>query len=121
MSQYVFIREERQRPTLAATTAHAPMDIHGPAREPDADEILVYLRLLLTKAAEQSAPITREVLRWHGAKTPLFDGVVDWFDRIDAFVTGARGVRVPREAVQHMDVTVKEAQRLALLAAVAHA
>jgi len=51
----------------------------------DADEVLVYLRLLLTKAAEQSAPITREVLRWHGAKTPLFDGVVEWFDRIDRF------------------------------------
>jgi hypothetical protein len=25
------------------------------------------------------------VLRWHGAKTPLFNGVVDWFDRINAF------------------------------------
>jgi hypothetical protein len=51
----------------------------------DADEILLYLRLLLTKAAELSAPITREVLMQHGAKTPLFDGVVEWFDRIDGF------------------------------------
>jgi hypothetical protein len=50
----------------------------------DADEILVYLRLLLAKAAELGGFITRDLLREHGSKTPLFEGVVDWFDRIDA-------------------------------------
>jgi hypothetical protein len=49
----------------------------------DADEVLVYLRLLLAKAAERSVKMTRGILREHGAKTPLFEGVVSWFDRID--------------------------------------
>lgn len=49
----------------------------------DADEILVYMRLLLTKAAELGTPLTRCLLQEHGANTPLFAGVPDWFDRIN--------------------------------------
>ena len=40
--------------------------------------------------------------------------VTDALDEIDAFVTRSRGVRVPREALAHIDFGVKEAQRLAL-------
>lgn len=50
----------------------------------DADEILVYMRLLLERAAALSKPITRDILRAHGGTTPLFAGVGEWFDRIDA-------------------------------------
>jgi hypothetical protein len=50
----------------------------------DADEILVYLQLLLKQAKALGLPITRDVLRIHGAKTPLFAGVTDWFERINA-------------------------------------
>lgn len=50
----------------------------------DADEILVYMRLLLTKAVALGAPLTRSILQQHGSKTPLFEGVSEWFDRIDA-------------------------------------
>ncbi len=60
-------------------------------RKGDADEILVYLRLLLDRAAEARVPVTSAVLREHGAKTPLFEGVKDWFARIDAHA-GERGL-----------------------------
>jgi hypothetical protein len=53
-------------------------------RRHDADEILVYLRMLLEAAKHCSAPITAAVLSEHGAATPLFEGVGEWFDRIDA-------------------------------------
>ena len=53
----------------------------------DADPILVYLRMLLDRAAATARPITREVLREHGAKTPLFAGVAEWFERINAHAT----------------------------------
>ena len=52
----------------------------------------------------------RYVLRIPNTET----NVIDALDAIDAFVTGSRGVRVPREAVAHIDVKVKEGQRLAL-------
>lgn len=59
----------------------------------DADEILVYLRLLLKRAAELERPITREVLLEHGARTPLFQGVPEWFERIEAHAE-ARGLAI---------------------------
>lgn len=49
----------------------------------DADQILTFLRHLLLRASEVGAPITRDVLKAHGSETPLFEGVEDWFDRID--------------------------------------
>jgi glycosyltransferase involved in cell wall biosynthesis len=50
------------------------------------------------------------VLRIENTET----SVIDALDAIDAFVTRSRGVRVPRSAVGHLDVAVKEGQRLAL-------
>jgi hypothetical protein len=50
------------------------------------------------------------VLRIENAET----NVIDALDRIDDFVARSRGVRVPREAVADLDVSVKERQRLAL-------
>ena len=49
----------------------------------DADEILVYMRLILELARKAGRPVTREVLREHGAATPFFEGVEHWFTRID--------------------------------------
>ena len=40
--------------------------------------------------------------------------VVDELPRIEAFMQGCRGVRVPRSSVAHIDVARKEEQRLAL-------
>jgi len=45
--------------------------------------------------------------------------VVDEADRIDAFVNGARGLRVPRSLIEHLDVAVKERQRLEVFGEVA--
>lgn len=50
----------------------------------DADEILVYLRLLMERAEALGTPLTRLILQEHGSRTPLFEGVEGWFERIDA-------------------------------------
>lgn len=52
----------------------------------------------------------RYVLRIDNTET----NVIDAEDAIEDFVARSRGVRVPRSAVGHIDVTVKEGQRLAL-------
>jgi haloacid dehalogenase-like hydrolase len=62
-------------------------------RAEDADEVLVYLTLLLEKAAERGLPITRSILREHGARTPLFDGVPSWFARVDEYAA-QRGLQL---------------------------
>ncbi len=50
----------------------------------DADEILVYMRLMLERAREKGVAVTRAALAAHGRSTPLYDGVDTWFERIDA-------------------------------------
>jgi hypothetical protein len=58
-------------------------DVAREKKKHDADEILVYLRLLLEKARRKNLSVSRDVLRDHGQRTPLFAGVAEWFDRID--------------------------------------
>ena len=59
----------------------------------DADEILVYMQLMLEKAAIADKPVTRAQLRAHGSEAPLFAGLEDgsWFDRINTHA-GERGL-----------------------------
>jgi haloacid dehalogenase-like hydrolase len=51
----------------------------------DADEILVYMHLMLEKARACGVPVTVEDLRSHGNAAPLFPGLADrsWFERIN--------------------------------------
>src|SRR5688500_730762 len=67
--------------------------VHDVKKAEDADEVLVYLRLLLVKAAERSVKMTRAILQEHGAKTPLFEGVTSWFARIDEYAA-QRGLQL---------------------------
>jgi phosphoserine phosphatase len=53
-------------------------------RTHDADEILIYMRLMLEKARARGIAITRELLREHGSAAPLFPGLDTWFSRINA-------------------------------------
>ena len=51
----------------------------------DADNILVYLQLMLERAREKGVELTRERLTAFGARLDFFEGVAAWFDRVDAF------------------------------------
>lgn len=60
-------------------------------READADNILMYMQLMLARARENGEPITRRLLGEHGQDVKLFDGLKTdltgpgWFERINAF------------------------------------
>ena len=56
-------------------------------REEDADEILVYMHLMLEKAKAAGEAVTKQMLREHGREARLFDGLDGeaWFTRINAF------------------------------------
>ena len=57
-------------------------------RQHDADEILVYMRLMLQRAKDKGVAVTKDALAAHGASTPLFKGVETWFERINAHAAG---------------------------------
>ncbi len=66
-------------------------EVRAQAQRHDADEILTYMRLMVDRSARRNVPITRELLRRHGAATPLFAGVPEWFPRMNAYAA-ARGL-----------------------------
>lgn len=58
-------------------------------REENADEILVYMHLMLEKAREAGEVVTKEMLREHGRRARLFPGLDGkrWFERINRFAS----------------------------------
>lgn len=56
-------------------------------KQHDADEILVYMQLMMRKAHEKSVSVTKENLRNHGRASQLFEGLADksWFSRLNEF------------------------------------
>ncbi len=56
-------------------------------KQEDADEILVYMQLMLEKAKEAGQTVTKQMLKEHGEKAELFQGLEGriWFKRIDQF------------------------------------
>lgn len=62
-------------------------------QEHQADEVLVYMNLMLRKAAAAGVPVRRDDFKTRGKAIQLFDGVVEWFDRITAYGR-SKGVRI---------------------------
>lgn len=57
------------------------------AKKHNADEILVYMKLMLELSHEKKIPVTRQELKKHGESIPLFEGLADgsWFKRMNKF------------------------------------
>lgn len=55
------------------------------AKDHQADEVLVYMNLMLRKAAGANVPVRKEDFKERGSAIQLFDGVVDWFARINDY------------------------------------
>lgn len=60
-------------------------DVNSLAATEQADPILMYMRLMLTKAGAASKPVRKEDFKKHGAGISFFEGVEQWFDRISAY------------------------------------
>lgn len=74
-------------PDVGLTPAEFWTEVKRRTREYDADEILVYMHLMLEKAREKERSVTIEELRRHGEQAPLFPGLAggEWFRRINSF------------------------------------
>ncbi|MFZ5537711.1 MAG: HAD family hydrolase [Pseudomonadota bacterium] len=66
-------------------------EVHEVAQAHQADEVLVYMNLMLRKAAAANVPVRREDFKARGKSIALFDGVEEWFGRINAYAK-AKGV-----------------------------
>lgn len=60
-------------------------EVHKIAKEHQADEVLVYMNLMLRKAAAANVPVRREDFKARGRSIQLFEGVKEWFKRLNAY------------------------------------
>lgn len=61
------------------------------AKENNADQILAYMKMMRDLSFEKQLPFTRREFQEYGATVLLFDGVQEWFGRINAYAA-KRGV-----------------------------
>ena len=59
----------------------------------EVEKILAYMFVMIKKCKERGIPLTEEYLRSCGENVELFNGVLTWFDRINAFGE-SMGVRI---------------------------
>jgi len=51
----------------------------------EADEILAYMQKMLEEARHKKIPVTKQSFQDYGKKIKFFDGVEEWFERINAY------------------------------------
>lgn len=81
------IQEHTLLPELKEEKGRFWVRVKKEAKRHDADEILTYMRLMVELSRQRRVPITRALLRKHGRETQLFDGVLEWFGRINTYGT----------------------------------
>jgi hypothetical protein len=77
----------------------------------NADQILIYMLCMLEHANAKNLPITHDLLRQHAKEAPLFDGVIEWFDRINDHA-GARGLTLEHYVISSGNEEMIRATRI---------
>lgn len=81
------IQENSFLPDIGMTTKEFWDEVKTITKKNDADEILVYMQLMLEKAKQKGLEINKRTLRNYGKSSQLFSGLKDnaWFERINQF------------------------------------
>lgn len=87
MQEYDFI------PAVGKSNADFWSESSGLARDEDADPILTYMARMIAEARAKNIPLTRASFRESGSKIDLYQGVAEWFSRIDAY-GAAKGLNI---------------------------
>lgn len=87
MQEFEFI------PSLSLSAQEFWQGANDMARREGMDGVLAYMYYMLTMSKAKNKPIKREELVQQGKSVELFDGVEEWFDRINAYGEEA-GVKV---------------------------
>lgn len=73
-------------------------EVRSQCKEHDADNILIYMRLMLQKAEAAQVQVRRQSFVEYGKKLKLFRGVEEWFERINRYGK-AGGFRVSHHII----------------------
>jgi phosphoserine phosphatase len=87
------MQEHQFLPDIEVTPAAFWKEVHETAKQHQADEVLVYMNLMLRKANANNVPVRREDFKSRGKSIKLFEGVPEWFARISAYAK-SKGVEL---------------------------
>lgn len=79
MQEYDFV------PAIGMTSERFWKEVSELTKKHDADQILVYMMHMLDKAQGAHVPVRKENFVEFGRSVTLFEGVAEWFDRINAY------------------------------------
>ena len=79
MQEYDFV------PAIGMTSQTFWREVSALTQKHNADNILAYMMHMLDKAQTAQVPVRREDFEQFGRSVALFEGVADWFDRINAY------------------------------------
>lgn len=80
-------------PALGIPVGDFWREVKASAKRHDMDEILAYLELMLLKADAKELQINRSAFVNYGRQLRFFEGVEEWFDRINAYAA-TRGIQL---------------------------
>ena len=81
MQEYDFIKN------LGMTSREFWGEAAAITEQHEVEKILAYMFVMIKKCKEKGIPLTEEYLRSCGEHVELFEGVLTWFDRINAYGT----------------------------------
>ncbi len=88
------IQEHSLLPSLGLTPEAFWPQVDAQTKRVNADGILMYMQRILAEAKDAGTPVTKAMLRKHGAHVPFFPGVEDWFARINQYALENFGVEL---------------------------
>lgn len=80
-------------PSLEVNPSDFWADVKRKRHEKKSEELLVYMQEIVKLADSKNVKLDKAKFREHGSKIEFFQGVVDWFPRIEAFVESLSGGR----------------------------
>ncbi len=87
------MQERRFLPDISMKAKDFWKEVKRLTEEHQADEVLVYMNLMLRKAAAAGVSVRKEDFKERGKAIKLFEGVEKWFDRITEYGR-KKGVRI---------------------------
>lgn len=79
------MQEHQFLPDIGMTATAFWSEVKRLAKQHQADEVLVYMNLMLKKASASGVAVRKQDFKERGRSIVLFDGVEGWFDRINAY------------------------------------
>jgi phosphoserine phosphatase len=79
------MQEHQFLPDIGMTPTEFWTEVKALTKKHQADEVLIYMNLMLEKARAKHAPVRRDDFKVRGKHIELFEGVDTWFDSINAY------------------------------------